>query len=60
MTLLAVTDAFAASIDVPARCLFNSTVDVVQTKKYGGPHILNTIYVTEMKLCVYNDYDLKG
>ena len=38
----------------------HSTVDVVYTWKYGGPHILNTICVNEMKLCVYNVYVLWG
>ena len=28
------------------------TVDVVYTWKYGGPHILNSIRVNEIKLCV--------
>ena len=35
-----------------------STVDVVYTWKYGGPHILITICANEMKLCVYNAYVL--
>ena len=39
---------------------FTATVDVVYTWKYGGPHILNTVYANEMKLCVYNAYVLKG
>ena len=45
-------------------CIDNSyrrilaTVDVVYTWKYGGPHILDTICVNEMKLCVYNAYVL--
>ena len=34
------------------------TVDVVYTWKYGDPHILITICVNEMKLCVYNAYVL--
>ena len=35
-----------------------STVDVVYTWKYGGPHILDTICVNEIKLFVYNAYVL--
>ena len=35
-----------------------ATVDVVYTWKYGGPHIVTTIYANEMKLCVYNAYVL--
>ena len=34
------------------------TVDVVYTWRYGGPHILITIYANEMKRCVCNAYVL--
>ena len=35
-----------------------STVDVVYTWNYGGPHILTLICANDMKLCVYNAYVL--
>ena len=38
--------------------VYEVTVDVVYTWKYGGPHILITICANEMKLCVYNAYVL--
>ena len=35
-----------------------STVDVIYTWKYGGPHIKITICANDVKLCVYNAYVL--
>ena len=34
------------------------TVFVVYTWRFGGPHILITVYANKMKLCVYNAYVL--
>ena len=47
-----------AALPIEERHCPLSTVDVVYTWKYRGPHIVTTICANEIKLCVYNVYVL--